>query len=39
MVWAEGLELSAEERKVVEKMKEETLDNIHGKVVDSTSQL
>jgi hypothetical protein len=38
-VWADRLGLSVEERKVLEKMKEPTLDNIHGKVVDVTSQL
>ena len=38
-VWADRLGLSVEERKVLEKMKEPTLDNIHGKVVDITSQL
>jgi hypothetical protein len=38
-VWADGLGSSVEERKVVAKMKEPTLDNIHGRVVDITSQL
>lgn len=38
-VWADGLGLSIEERKVLEKMKVPTLDNIHRKVVDITSQL
>jgi hypothetical protein len=38
-VWADGLGLGVEERKVVAKMKEPTLDNIHGRVVGITSQL